>query len=94
MVEVYAVCARIIGRVQRVWYRGWTVEEATHRGLAGWVRNRSDGSVEALFAGSKPAVEGMLAACRDGPPHAQVADVTARPAEPPAQDGFRQIPSE
>ena len=46
----------IEGRVQGVWYRGWAVQEAIRRGLAGWVRNRSDGSVEALFAGpSRPS---------------------------------------
>ena len=42
---------RIRGKVQGVWYRAWTVQEATRRGLRGWVRNRRDGSVEAFFAG-------------------------------------------
>ena len=41
----------ITGKVQNVWYRAWTVEQAQVRGLNGWVRNRADGSVEALFAG-------------------------------------------
>ena len=41
------------GRVQGVWYRGWTVREAERRGLRGWVRNRRDGSVEAVFAGEQ-----------------------------------------
>ncbi|MEX2009812.1 MAG: acylphosphatase [Dongiaceae bacterium] len=87
-----AVTARIRGEVQGVWFRSWTVEEATRRGLRGWVRNRRDGSVEALFAGPAAAVDGMVAACRKGPPLARVAEVETSPADesPP---GFRQIPS-
>ena len=48
----------ISGRVQGVWYRGWTVDEARARGLDGWVRNRRDGSVEAVFQGPAAAHEG------------------------------------
>ena len=51
-----AVRARISGRVQGVWFRAWTVEQAEMLGLDGWVRNRSDGSVEALFAGPRAAL--------------------------------------
>ena len=57
---------RIEGRVQGVWFRGWTVDDATRLKLDGWVRNRRDGSVEALFAGRAQAVDKMLAACRRG----------------------------
>jgi acylphosphatase len=60
------------GRVQGVGYRAWTEHTALRRGLEGWVRNRSDGSVEAVFAGPATVVEAMIEACRRGPPGAQV----------------------
>jgi acylphosphatase len=60
------------GRVQRVGYRAWTEHMALQRGLEGWVRNRHDGSVEAVFAGPAAVVEAMVEACRCGPPGAQV----------------------
>jgi acylphosphatase len=62
----------IRGRVQRVGYRAWAEHTALQRGLEGWVRNRPDGSVEAVFAGPTAVVEGMIEACRRGPPGAQV----------------------
>jgi acylphosphatase len=62
----------IRGRVQRVGYRAWAEHTALQRGLEGWVRNRPDGSVEAVFAGPAVVVEGMIEACRRGPPGAQV----------------------
>jgi len=66
------VSVRIRGRVQGVWYRGWTEDEATRRGLRGWVRNRRDGSVEALFSGPAAIVQDMIEACWKGPPAARV----------------------
>jgi acylphosphatase len=66
------------GRVQRVGYRAWTEHMALQRGLEGWVRNRSDGSVEAVFAGPASVVEAMIEACRRGPPGAQVEAIDAR----------------
>ena len=62
----------IRGRVQRVGYRGWAQYMALERGLEGWVRNRADGTVEAVFAGPAPMVEEMIEACLSGPPGAQV----------------------
>ena len=62
----------IKGRVQRVGYRAWAEHTALQRGLEGWVRNRADGAVEAVFAGPASVVEGMIEACRRGPPGAQV----------------------
>lgn len=88
---VKSVRVRIEGRVQGVWYRGWTVDEARRRNLDGWVRNRSDGSVEALFSGPKEAVDAMLDACRQGPPAANVSAVHPDPTEPPAERGFRPL---
>ncbi len=83
----------IEGRVQGVWFRAWTVEAATERGLDGWVRNRRDGTVEALFAGPAEKVAGMVAACHDGPPHAHVTAVHSHAAEKPTEAGFLQIAS-
>lgn len=62
----------IRGRVQGVGYRAWTADEARRRGLEGWVRNRRDGSVEAVFAGAETIVAEMLLACRRGPTLARV----------------------
>ena len=88
-----AVLARISGRVQGVWYRGWTVERASALGLSGWVRNRTDGSVEALFAGPADAVDAMLAACREGPPAAVVREVAVESAPDPGAGPFEQRPT-
>ncbi len=62
----------IRGRVQRVGYRAWVEHAALQRGLEGWVRNRIDGTVEAVLTGPASVVEGMIEACRHGPPGAQV----------------------
>ena len=68
-----AICRVVIrGRVQGVGYRAWTEYTALEVGLEGWVRNRRDGTVEALFAGPQEVVETMLKACRQGPPGARV----------------------
>src|SRR4051812_41820503 len=71
----------IRGRVQGVGFRYWTLRTATARGLEGWVRNRSDGSVEAVFAGPEQAVAGMVALCRRGPDAARVDTLDEKPAE-------------
>ena len=60
------------GRVQGVGYRAFVEDEARARGLDGWVRNRRDGSVEAVFAGPRAAVESMIEACRRGPLSARI----------------------
>lgn len=62
----------IHGRVQGVGFRDWTRHVAHERGIEGWVRNRRDGSVEALFAGPRDDVSGMIAACRRGPASGRV----------------------
>ena len=71
-----SVRVRIEGRVQGVGYRYWTEGRAMELGLAGWVRNRTDGSVEAVFAGPADAVSELLDGCREGPRGARVASVT------------------
>ncbi len=73
---------RITGRVQGVGYRAWTVDEARRRGLSGWVRNRSNGDVEAVFSGPAATVDDMIAACRRGPYSARVDHVVIDAAEP------------
>jgi acylphosphatase len=74
----------IRGTVQGVGFRYWTRRTATARGLQGWVRNRRDGSVEAVFAGPEQAVAGMIALCRGGPASARVDAVDETAAEPDA----------
>lgn len=82
-----SVRVSIEGRVQGVWYRGWTVQEAQRRGIAGWVRNRRDGTVEAVFHGVDQQVEDMVEACWNGPPAARVDAVRVEPCAPPDDTG-------
>lgn len=89
--HILTLLVRIEGRVQGVWYRGWTLEQAAALGLTGWVRNRYDGSVEALFHGPAEAVRTMLSACRQGPPSALVANIISEPANPPDRPGFHKL---
>jgi acylphosphatase len=83
----------ISGTVQGVWFRAWTVEEAQMRGLDGWVRNRRDGQVEAVFAGPAALVEEMLVACHEGPPAAEVANVAVTQHTDDPGTGFRKLPT-
>ena len=81
---------RIYGRVQGVFFRNWAMERARALGVRGWVRNRRDGSVELVAFGDDEAVESLTAACRRGPPAAEVERIEVEIAEgegPPA--GFR-----
>lgn len=93
MTERSIVRVRIEGKVQGVWYRGWTIDEAKKRGLDGWVRNLRDGSVEAVFSGPTEEITTMLIACHEGPLGADVERVYSEPMteEPPA--GFVQLPT-
>ena len=70
----------IRGRVQGVGYRAWVEHQAMARGLEGWVRNRRDGSVEALFAAPPDVVAQMVALCRRGPSSARVDAIQDEPA--------------
>jgi len=79
---------RIEGFVQGIGYRHWMVQTATRLRVAGWVRNRTDGSVEAFVEGDTDAVEELLRACRRGPALASVTLIHEDLAEPEEQAGF------
>ena len=75
---------KVTGRVQGVGYRAWVEHRATAHALEGWVRNRRDGSVEALFSGPAEVVADMIARCRRGPSTARVDVVREEPGNPDA----------
>ena len=72
----------ISGRVQGVFFRAWAMDEARRMGLAGWVRNRLDGRVEAVFEGEPASVDQMVKLCYEGPAHARVDSVVDDYGEP------------
>jgi acylphosphatase len=87
---------RIFGRVQGVGYRVWTVHTARRLGLDGWVRNVSDGSVEAVARGNEAAVNNLAVAAQAGPPGARVTEVrksvvAEADIQPPIGAGFHHI---
>jgi acylphosphatase len=86
---VRSVRLRITGRVQGVGYRAWTVQTATRLNLRGWVRNRLDGSVEAVAIGDDDAVAALIEACRrGGPAAARVAEIVVSETAEEDSDGF------
>jgi acylphosphatase len=85
---------RITGRVQGVGYRLWATRTAATLGLRGWVRNRSDGSVEVLATGIPEDVAALVEACRQGPLGARVTAVTGADAEDDGSLGFAALPTE
>jgi acylphosphatase len=87
------VRVRIEGRVQGVGFRYWTERSALWLGLSGWVRNRRDGGVEAVFSGPREAVEEMLRRCDQGPPGAEVRFVKVLDEEEPVPEGFEVRPT-
>ena len=93
MSEITIFRLKIKGAVQGVGYRDWAIAEAKARALDGWVRNRSDGSVEMLIAGADPKVEDMLRAATQGPADAVVTniDIHKETDHPPA--GFARKPT-
>ena len=76
------------GRVQGVFFRDTVSSEAESRGVAGWVTNRDDGTVEAVFEGDRDAVEAMVDLCGSGPESADVADLESGEEEPEGLSGF------
>lgn len=83
----------ISGRVQGVSFRYWTATQAQSRALTGWVRNLRDGRVEALFHGTKEAVDDMIAACYKGPALARVSDVSVTEGKNDGSENFEQKPT-
>ena len=91
---IETVRLRITGQVQGVGYRFWMTRTAASLGLRGWVRNRTDGSVEALITGAPEAVAAMVEAARKGPIGAHVTGVTITPDMDDASVGFLSRPTE
>ena len=79
---------RLYGRVQGVFFRQWAVHQANELGVSGWVRNLSDGSVEAHVAGDEDKISQMVARLRQGPSGARVEDIAIDVTEPEEIDGF------
>jgi acylphosphatase len=77
------------GRVQGVFFRDTTRRRAASRGVAGWVQNRPEGTVEAVFEGEPEAVGAMVAFCREGPPGARVERLEMSEEEPEGLAGFQ-----
>lgn len=88
--ELLEARARISGKVQGVFFRWSTSEEARRLGVTGWVRNLPDGAVEALFQGPEAAVEAIIAWCGQGPPNARVEGVEVR--RRPLGEGEPRLP--
>jgi acylphosphatase len=84
----------ITGRVQGVGYRDWALATGQQLGLAGWVRNRADGSVEALIVGEEQAVGRMIDACRRGPALARVEEIDVEAVDLDIlPEGFARLPT-
>ncbi|HEY0629581.1 MAG TPA: acylphosphatase [Sphingomicrobium sp.] len=79
---------RVVGQVQGVFFRAWTVEQAGKLGVTGWVCNAADGSVEAHLEGEKWSVQQLVDRLRQGPPSARVEHLTDDEAEPQGCDTF------
>lgn len=84
---------RVTGRVQGVYFRAWMAEQAATLMLEGWVRNRRDGSIEALISGHADAVDRMLRFCRQGPPDAAVAQLEIVQEGGASPAGFAILPT-
>ena len=87
-----SVRIRVVGRVQGVCYRDWMVRRAHLNGLSGWVRNRSNGTVESVIAGPRAAVMAMIEDAHSGPPAARVDELTVA-SESYSGTGFTRRPT-
>ncbi len=89
-----AVHVFVEGRVQGVWFRGWTAREAGALGVSGWVRNLTDGRVEAVFSGNLESVEKMIRLVHSGPPLARVDAVHVEETALVQHNGFEKRPTQ
>jgi acylphosphatase len=83
----------IEGRVQGVGFRAWAMDEAERRRIRGWVRNRRDGTVEALLIAPRESIEAMIEACRRGPGLARVSNIVREGASDDGSSSFRDRPT-
>jgi acylphosphatase len=88
-------CVHLIihGRVQGVGYRAFTKARASSLGLSGWVRNRTDGTVEAIISGAKEKIDEVLVALHDGPLAARVDNIVISECTEAIEQGFKQLPT-
>jgi acylphosphatase len=92
-IEIITMNIRIEGDVQGIGFRDFAVREANVRKLKGWVRNRSDGSLEAVASGPQPIVEEFIATCLKGPRGARITALNLEKTDAPDQMGFIRRPS-
>jgi acylphosphatase len=90
---VKTIRVTVRGHVQGVGFRNWIARRARKLELAGWVRNRSDGSVEIRAAGAAEAVEQLVALARRGPPFASVTETTIEDADDDVPPAFTRLPT-
>jgi len=88
MADAIARRVQVTGRVQGVFFRAWTAEQARALGIHGWVRNASDGSVEGHLEGDQSAVQRLIELLQQGPPSARVTRVDVEMAEPEGNYSF------
>lgn len=94
MADAATIRLTITGKVQGVGYRAWTAHRARKLGLAGWVRNLTDGSVEAVMQGPRDVLGKMVTACHAGPPLARVTEVKSSDvADSETFTAFTQLPT-
>ena len=91
--DIASLRVRIEGVVQGVGFRAFVLREAQARRLTGWVRNRLDGSVEAMVYGPVKQVESLIGACTRGPTGARVSNIDLFKADPPREPGFTLRPT-
>lgn len=91
--DITSLRLKIEGFVQAVGYRNFAITQARALNLDGWVRNRADGTVEALVSGATKSVEAFVAACTRGPTGSKVTSIDLHKAEPPEEKGFHRRPS-
>ena len=91
--EVITMNIRIEGDVQGVGFRDFAIREANARRLKGWVRNRTDGSIEAVASGPRTVVESFITACVKGPRGARVTAFNLMPTDEPQSLGFMRRPT-